>query len=434
MHRIPIRNIASNSAVIANRIIVTCSFLGACCFALFLNWYCMEPSFGSIPAGQSYITVVFRYDDYSNKSPTECERILFAAFNTNKIPLTVGVIPYSASWNGGITPPSEEVPLNTLKARILKDAMQEGNVEVAQHGCNHQSNPLLSQPSELYSLSLKEQLSRIGKGKLILEEILGSEITVFIPPWNSYDNNTVKALEGLGFRSLSASRECMQTNSSALAFLPATTNIASLHDAIQATRQSNDPAPIVVVLFHPYDFIENNKNHAQMDLRHFAELLQWVASQQDIKVCTFDEAIHNDHSLTSARCVEYSRQCVWGRRFIPTFLLSYNWCYYPSPGRLRTRTIWLIVEAVVLYSAVFIISAAISMAYYYRILVVLRNQRRVLKYGSVVALSVLMLFIFRNLDFRWIRILFITALCGIMVGIMLKRMHRLCARRPRLES
>jgi peptidoglycan/xylan/chitin deacetylase (PgdA/CDA1 family) len=41
------------------------------------------------------------------------------------------------------------------------------------------------------------QLDRLIEGKRYLEGILGAPVTTFMPPWNRYDRNTLKALSDL---------------------------------------------------------------------------------------------------------------------------------------------------------------------------------------------------------------------------------------------
>src|SRR5678816_4677915 len=90
------------------------------------------------PAGatpKTQISIVFRCDDYSNTSDTEFELRLIDLFRKHRVAITLSVIPFAAGEEniaGQIR--SSGLPLNEMKARILRDAMDQGVVEVAQHG------------------------------------------------------------------------------------------------------------------------------------------------------------------------------------------------------------------------------------------------------------------------------------------------------------
>ena len=83
------------------------------------------------------------------------------------------------------------VPTKISRPRV--PSVAAGHAEVALHGYSHQlaeGTPL----TEFAGLSYRDQERRITAGKAELERQLGVRVSTFIPPWNSYDIRTVRAL------------------------------------------------------------------------------------------------------------------------------------------------------------------------------------------------------------------------------------------------
>ncbi len=247
------------------------------------------------------IIVVFRYDDYSACSPTNFEIKLINTFKNSNIHLTVGIIPYVAS--GDVHNPSsqEVIPLSKEKARILKTAMDSEIVEPALHGYSHQTikDCKKSGCTEFSGLSYEKQMEKIVKGKKLLEDELDTKITTFIPPWNSYDMNTLQCLENSDFNCISANLQGVSEESSHLRFLPTNTTIPELRQAVNSARQSSDPQPVIVVLFHDFEFFENSGNRGEFTYQEFSDLLSWITSQKNIHVSSMSQLIkENDFDAT----------------------------------------------------------------------------------------------------------------------------------------
>ncbi|MCH7558351.1 MAG: DUF2334 domain-containing protein [Planctomycetes bacterium] len=131
---------------------------------------------------EKQIIVVFRFDDYSSRSSTDMEVKLIAAFQKHNISCTFGVIPYVHVGDSHDASPQDVVPLTPTKANILNNAIKTGTLEVALHGYSHQTNHKRGGYTEFSGLAYDSQLERITKGKNLLEEMLDTQITIFIPP------------------------------------------------------------------------------------------------------------------------------------------------------------------------------------------------------------------------------------------------------------
>ncbi len=255
-------------------------------------------------AGVSYAVepkktkIVFRYDDYSSRSPTDFEIKLINVFRKYDTSFTVGIIPYIVSSDIQDPSPQEVMQLSDEKVNILKTAIASGIVEPALHGYSHQTNRnrkwILDNYSELSGLSYEEQLMKIKKGKDFLENEFCKKVDIFIPPWNSYDKNTLRCLEKLNFSYLSADFGGISDKTIHIKFLPATTDIYGLHKSINSARSSSCQLSVIVVIFHSYNFIDVDKKIGKITLKQFCKLLSWITSQKDVQVCSMNEIFNKN--------------------------------------------------------------------------------------------------------------------------------------------
>ena len=185
------------------------------------------------------ITIVFRYDDYSSRSATALERHIIAAFQKHGVCCTFGIIPFVKAVNYLDVQPQAGIPLTAAKAAMARNAIQAGAMDAAQHGYSHQT--LQSQPggwhTSFVGLDYDSQLYKIRTGKVFLDEMLHTKLTTFIPPFNSYDPNTLKALEKLDFQCLSANLSGEATTTTTLKILPATCTLAQIREVIHYARE-----------------------------------------------------------------------------------------------------------------------------------------------------------------------------------------------------
>ena len=252
------------------------------------------------PIETRQVNVVFRFDDFSARSSTDLEQHIIRLFAERKLPVTFSVIPFVCSGDIHDPTPQDLIPLSPDKAEILKTAQRQGILDIALHGYSHQTD---GQPpyAEFAHLDYAHQVRKLSEGKKFLEDLLGASVTTFVPPWNKYDLNTLQALETLGFTTLSANRKGPGSLDSGLFFLPATCGLKHLADAISAARASSEKQPVVVVLFHEYDFKEINARRGRFTVDEFAALLDWVASQQDVRSLSISQAVETINDLSAER-------------------------------------------------------------------------------------------------------------------------------------
>jgi peptidoglycan/xylan/chitin deacetylase (PgdA/CDA1 family) len=273
------------------------------------------------------ITIVFRYDDYSDLYPINIEQNIIDALTKYHFPCTFGVIPYIGKPNDASTPASSGLQLSAQKIEFLKTARDSGLINIALHGYSHEDiNDNTKQWfTEFSGLDYTTQLEKISKGKHFLEETLGVKVNTFIPPWNTYDQKTISALEHLDFECLSADIHGVVNSDTCLKFLPATVGPYELKLAIEKARMLPDIFPLIVALIHPYDFWEIGI----FGLDGFGQLLNWIVQQKDVQVHSMEQVMQGDLDLSPDHFATY-KASLSRSRVSPSFLHLPLHGVYPS--------------------------------------------------------------------------------------------------------
>jgi peptidoglycan/xylan/chitin deacetylase (PgdA/CDA1 family) len=311
------------------------------------------------------ILAVFRLDDYSRGSWDRFDGDVVAVFRNHGCPLTIGVIPFLATGDGHDGRPHETAPLAPEDFRFLRQAAESGTVEVALHGWSHQSSGpgRAGGRSEFRGLDLDSQMKRISAGKAFLEAGLETPVTTFIPPWGSYDANTLKVLSRLGFSILSAGNSGPACRPGPEKYLPATCGLGSLKQAVEIARKKRRPHAIVVCLFHANDLRNVDVRGGRPSLSELEDLVAWATCQQDVKVVTLRRAADAADDLGEAVFNSNKARVGTGpSRFLPAFLRpgpEEALIWLPTRSDAATRA-WVSVAG--FYLLVLLASLAISHA------------------------------------------------------------------------
>jgi hypothetical protein len=247
--------------------------------------------------------------------------------------------------------PANCTAIDSETAGKLTGAVRSGLVEVALHGFAHRTNPTVpaspGSESEFRGLGYPSQLRMLSAGKSLLESLYHVSVTTFIPPWNSYDETTLRALDDLSFGLVSSSGQTYAIPASKsperLRFLPYTCMPGHLREAVQFARISSDPDPIIVVLLHPSNFVEYDRVRGQLSRRTFADLLSWLAAQPDVATQTLSGAAKTARDLSYQRLRTYSARRGMRRGNEPAFFTAQNAEFYfyhsipPAPGERTDR-------------------------------------------------------------------------------------------------
>ena len=382
------------------------------------------------------VTIVFRYDDYSSRSATELEEKIIAAFKQCQVCCTFSIIPFVKAVNYLDVSPQAGIPLTPAKAEMARQAMAAGVLDVAQHGYSHQRQSYARSWYTAYEgLDYDSQLDKIDKGKVFLEKILDTKITTFVPPYNSYDANTLKVLEKLNFHCLSASLRGPTAPSTSLKFLPETCTLAQLRDVIRDARKIADYAPIICVMFHQYDFIgiddtpEAGRINDKTSLNEFNKLLSWIASQNDMRIKSIRQLLQENVDLSMERFInnKYYLELV---HLKPAWWPPHYGFYLPADTayNIRARNIFLNISMLRLKNLMYIglFYLIIFMSFFlitYLLSLVAFSLTRILdklfKYLSLILACSLVLYIICATKIEYQKIEIMTATLGVSLGVWL---------------
>lgn len=234
------------------------------------------------------ITIFFRYDDYSSLSDENVDRGLIGIFQRHGLTCTFAVVPAVTVNYPAVQGENQgELPLGPEKLTELREAVESGAVDVALHGWRHLANEFHGhpEPSEFKGLSVDAQVQILRCGSDFLFQAVGIRPSVFVPPWNTYDDNTLLALDATGFKGVSANRYSPAPKGlSRLQCMPMTTEIRGLRRAIERARARRELEPVIGVMMHPYDFRESADRRAVISLPEFDQELEWLRRQDDVRV------------------------------------------------------------------------------------------------------------------------------------------------------
>lgn len=353
------------------------------------------------------IHVVFRFDDYSANSSTDLELRVIDVFRKNQASVTFAVIPF----DGG-------VPLDQGKADILKASKQDGVVDIALHGHTHGPNDVGG--PEFSGLDYGTQVKKIAEGKRFLEDVLDAPVTTFVPPHNVYDLNTVRALQELGFSTLSAGGASRATNDTAFNYVPRTCLLDGVRGAVRTARRSSETRPVIVVGFHHYDFKETNHPWSTVTFQELSDLLSWLKSQPDVRMMSIGAATTKIEDFSGARLL--ANQPLDLEKLVPPPWRTDYSLYIESdslPDRLRdlwTRllSVYLAVFGVVILAS-FLVSKLLMSTF--------KFTRKALLYGNIAVFAVVPVYLLCDQNVRWKGLAAAIAAVGATTGVWLSHLY-----------
>lgn len=218
--------------------------------------------------------IIFRLDDVSAIDSSriyELNKIL-EYFLKEKIGLIFGVVP-EISVNIRNEKENKVHKIEEAKGIVglISDHVKNSKAVIALHGLTHQKNSYQIN-SEFCGLSLFEQEQKIMRGKKILENEFLREIKLFIPPWNTFDQNTVLALNKSGIKYLSAGAKINQEILlNEVKILPSVLSMVELIKIIEKFGVNSlcgftENAENIIVTFHQYDFEREHNLYARFEV------------------------------------------------------------------------------------------------------------------------------------------------------------------------
>jgi peptidoglycan/xylan/chitin deacetylase (PgdA/CDA1 family) len=238
------------------------------------------------------VNIIFRYDDVSVYTSSRLESKILTLFKEHNISLTFAVIPYRCTGEATNIKNTKVLAYPQNKANLLKKYVDNGTLEVALHGYSHQTVSNVEW-TEFKNVPYEEQLKNLRKGKKLLEGFFGDNIHSFVPPFNTYDSNTVKALETLNIQAISANPEGIQPKDSKLTFISNTVTIDKIKNEIQKSLAKDRKESFIVVMFHDYNLSPIKLigvEKAEVTLSGLDILLSDLKKQKNIHFMTLSEA------------------------------------------------------------------------------------------------------------------------------------------------
>jgi hypothetical protein len=257
-----------------------------------------------LPAEASHIKIILRYDDYSHASDTEIERALFEAASDLECGVLVGVIPFDESV--AYPPGSHEVPIlaafHERKVALLREYASRGVVEIAVHGFAHTNNAASGPKSEFAGLGGESQDHLVTAGMAHLESTFGSKVGSFIPPYNHYDDQTLKSLAGSGYTLISAGPGGPIHHDSGLAYLPRGPQPSRLEDVVAAAVASGHTDATLVLTIHEYDIAKPGSADGTtgMAMHELVDSLHRVNGIDEVRFISTSELLESE-DLSPAR-------------------------------------------------------------------------------------------------------------------------------------
>lgn len=228
---------------------------------------------------------------------------LIEIFGRHGVSCTFAVVPAITSLYPAPEGEGSELPLTRQKILELRSAVECGAVDLALHGWNHLANAFTRHPnpSEFRGLSIEAQISILARGRDYLKQAVGREPRVFVPPWNAYDTNTLRALESTGFLGISANRYAPAGAATMLRFAPMTIEMGALRAAVVAARTRGDEEAVIGVMMHPYDFLESGDKRSSLSLEDFERELTWLLEQGDVQVLSITQLLETFPEMDQQR-------------------------------------------------------------------------------------------------------------------------------------
>ena len=370
-----------------------------------------------VACAQDKITVVFRYDDYSMKSRTDVETILIQAFKDRGYSFTMAVVPCVVVRDPQDPRPQSPDCLRGEKLSILKRSIEDRSVDPALHGYSHKAVTRIGTHSEFAGRSYEEQRTLVLSGRSTLEAATGRRVSTFIPPFNTYDRTTLRVLADLGFDVISANLSGPVDGGSPLKFLPATADLKSLRQGIDAARRMRPPQAIIVVMFHDYDFTEVDSRTGMCSFREFEDLLRWLKQQEDAQVLSVRQTLETTHDLSVKRYISNKKRLI--ERFRPPFLtgLYVHLVYLPAGTELPIRTRgWLMM--IVFYPVLFLGSSIAHGARLLGLRIAPQALRPIGMFLSVLALPLIVVYFVRDSNQQgFMAAVGLTVFTGSLLGI-----------------
>lgn len=311
-----------------------------------MNQTITAPSNGRL---RSYLVV--RYDDFGAAYSPACK----ARFEVEAM-LHREMSARGWSWLCSVTPRQSVDPENvaeertiglwedTQRVELLRQAVVSGLCEPAVHGLTHHTWKQLPRwGTEFEGLPVQRQYDLLRAAKRDVEELTGKSVSVFVPPWNSYDRATLEAAARAGLGLFSGGQVVHVPGPVSVRRVPCTVELINLWTMMD--RGHRYPRGSVVVLMtHATDFVSVDRSEGYLELDEFGPLLDRVVEHfgmHVVPICRVPDLVGPDLEPSGDcaadlfhRCERLSGLPLAGRR-LQHWLLPHGSALLPLRHGLR---------------------------------------------------------------------------------------------------
>ncbi|MGZ4902772.1 MAG: DUF2334 domain-containing protein [Halobacteriota archaeon] len=235
--------------------------------------------------------VVFRCDDVTPKADFAELQAIDQVHIEKNVPLTLGMIPHPTPGTGN------ELLSDSQFLSYMRALASNHLFEFAQHGYTHQGTSAVGL-SEFYGRPYAVQYDAIKQGQSDIQKAFGVTPTSFIPPFDSSDNNTLKAAKALGFTEYTTSFRDLNMNEGTrddIHVVAVSLELAneSLQSAENKTEQFLADAHTIdtfVVLDHVADFRSPNGSVNQERIKLLEDYIDYLKGRGDVQFTRLDHS------------------------------------------------------------------------------------------------------------------------------------------------
>ena len=80
--------------------------------------------------------------------------------------------------------------------------------------------------------------------------------------------------------------------------------LANFWNELTRVKKLADPSPVMVVLFHNFDFREEKRGIGSLSLEYLEDILRWARSQPNVRITTFGQLAREREGFNHARLQE----------------------------------------------------------------------------------------------------------------------------------
>jgi len=244
-----------------------------------------------MPSTHNPSYLVIRYDDFAAAYSPQCaarlqiEQMLAREMAARSWPWLCAITPLQSVHTHNADE-AGRVPLKNDPDRmaLLREVVDDGCFEPAVHGLTHHTWKQLPRfGTEFAGLPQDKQYHILREAKDQVEQLVGRATPVFVPPWNSFDQATVRAARQAGFEMISAGLLEPVANPTDIAMVPATIEAVHLQQMLDA-EQTIPPGSVMVLLVHAPDFRIADPHAGYLDLHEFVPLIDRAIQKLDLEV------------------------------------------------------------------------------------------------------------------------------------------------------